>query len=47
MRRVSCWKRNVQRTADADIRYDERLAQDMIAIPIGPRTQRLVTAAAP
>ncbi|OOG51541.1 LysR family transcriptional regulator [Rhodanobacter sp. C01] len=32
---------------DAGIRYDERLAQDMIAIPIGPRTQRLVTAAAP
>lgn len=32
---------------DAGIRYDERLAQDMIAVPIGPRTQRLVTAAAP
>src|SRR6185312_16467498 len=32
---------------DAGIRYDERLEQDMIAIPIGPRTQRLVTAAAP
>jgi DNA-binding transcriptional LysR family regulator len=32
---------------DAGIRYDERLAQDMIALPIGPRTQRLVTAAAP
>jgi DNA-binding transcriptional LysR family regulator len=32
---------------DAGIRYDERLAHDMIAIPIGPRTQRLVTAAAP
>jgi DNA-binding transcriptional LysR family regulator len=32
---------------DAGIRYDERLAQDMIAIPIGPRTQRLMTAAAP
>jgi DNA-binding transcriptional LysR family regulator len=31
---------------DAGIRYDERLAQDMIAVPIGPRTQRLVTAAA-
>jgi len=32
---------------DAGIRYGERLDQDMIAIPIGPRTQRLVTAAAP
>lgn len=32
---------------DAGIRYDERLEQDMIAIPIGPRTQRFVTAAAP
>jgi DNA-binding transcriptional LysR family regulator len=33
--------------ADAGIRYDERLEQDMIAIPIGPRTQRFATAAAP
>jgi DNA-binding transcriptional LysR family regulator len=32
---------------DAGIRYDERLEQDMIAVPIGPRTQRIVTAAAP
>ncbi|RDS81172.1 LysR family transcriptional regulator [Dyella monticola] len=32
---------------DAGIRYDERLAQDMIAVPIGPRVQRLATAAAP
>ncbi|KAF1004835.1 MAG: HTH-type transcriptional regulator PgrR [Luteibacter sp.] len=32
---------------DAGIRYDERLAQDMIALPIGPRTQRLLTAASP
>ena len=32
---------------DAGIRYDERLEQDMIAVPIGPRTQRLVTAATP
>jgi DNA-binding transcriptional LysR family regulator len=32
---------------DAGIRYDERLAQDMIAVPIGPRTQRLATAASP
>lgn len=32
---------------DAGIRYDERLEQDMNAIPIGPRVQRLVTAAAP
>jgi DNA-binding transcriptional LysR family regulator len=30
--------------ADAGIRYEERLEQDMIAIPIGPATQRLVTA---
>ncbi|MBS1101649.1 LysR family transcriptional regulator [Gluconobacter sp. Dm-62] len=33
--------------ADAGIRYEERLEQDMIAVPIGPRTQRLLTAAAP
>ncbi len=33
--------------ADAGIRYDERLAQDMIALPIGPRVQRFATAAAP
>ncbi|WP_010215342.1 LysR family transcriptional regulator [Sphingomonas sp. PAMC 26621] len=32
---------------DAGIRYDERLEQDMIAIPIGPRIQRMATAAAP
>ena len=32
---------------DAGIRYDERLEQDMIAVPIGPRVQRFVTAAAP
>ncbi len=32
---------------DAGIRYEERLEQDMIAVPIGPRTQRIVTAAAP
>lgn len=32
---------------DAGIRYDERLEQDMIAIPIGPREQRLAAAAAP
>jgi DNA-binding transcriptional LysR family regulator len=32
---------------DAGIRYDERLEQDMIAVPIGPRSQRLATAAAP
>jgi DNA-binding transcriptional LysR family regulator len=30
---------------DAGIRYEERLAQDMIAIPIGPRRQRMATAA--
>jgi DNA-binding transcriptional LysR family regulator len=33
--------------ADAGIRYDERLEQDMIAIPIGPRIQRFATGAAP
>jgi len=32
---------------DAGIRYEERLEQDMIAIPIGPRIQRAATAAAP
>ena len=32
---------------DAGIRYDERLEQDMIAVPIGPRVQRNATAAAP
>jgi DNA-binding transcriptional LysR family regulator len=32
---------------DAGIRYDERLEQDMIAVPIGPRMQRFATAAAP
>lgn len=32
---------------DAGIRYDERLEQDMIAVPIGPRVQRAATAAAP
>jgi DNA-binding transcriptional LysR family regulator len=32
---------------DAGIRYDERLEQDMIAVPIGPRHQRFATSAAP
>jgi DNA-binding transcriptional LysR family regulator len=32
---------------DAGVRYDERLEQDMIAIPIGPREQRFATAASP
>ncbi|MBC7942482.1 MAG: LysR family transcriptional regulator, partial [Chitinophagaceae bacterium] len=32
---------------DAGIRYEERLELDMIAIPIGPRRQRMATAAAP
>ncbi|ACC75561.1 LysR family transcriptional regulator [Paraburkholderia phymatum] len=31
---------------DAGIRYDERLEQDMIAMPVGPRVQRFATAAA-
>lgn len=30
---------------DAGVRYDERLEQDMIAVPIGPRRQRFATAA--
>ena len=33
--------------ADAGIRYGETLAQDVIAVPIGPRVQRFATAAAP
>ncbi|SMG57971.1 LysR family transcriptional regulator [Paraburkholderia susongensis] len=32
---------------DAGIRYDERLEQDMIAVPIGARVQRFATAASP
>ena len=32
---------------DAGVRYDERLEKDMVAIPIGPRSQRMATAAAP
>ncbi|RAR61106.1 LysR family transcriptional regulator [Paraburkholderia unamae] len=32
---------------DAGIRYDERLEQDMIAIPIGPRVERIATGASP
>lgn len=32
---------------DAGIRYDESIARDMIAVPLGPRTQRFVAAAAP
>ena len=32
---------------DAGIRYDDRLEQDMIAVPIGPRVQRTATAASP
>jgi DNA-binding transcriptional LysR family regulator len=31
---------------DAGIRYEERLEQDMIAVPIGPRVQRFACAAA-
>jgi DNA-binding transcriptional LysR family regulator len=33
--------------ADAGIRYEERLEQDMIAVPIGPRIQRFAAAASP
>lgn len=37
----------VRAGCDAGIRYDERLEQDMIAVPIGPRVQRFATAASP
>lgn len=32
---------------DAGVRYEEALAQDMVAIPIGPRVQRYILAASP
>ncbi|WP_027711463.1 LysR family transcriptional regulator [Dickeya chrysanthemi] len=32
---------------DAGIRHDDKLEQDMIAVPIGPRIQRYATAASP
>jgi DNA-binding transcriptional LysR family regulator len=32
---------------DAGIRYEERLENDMVAVPIGPRVQRFATAASP
>ncbi|MGO4124870.1 LysR family transcriptional regulator [Inquilinus sp. YAF38] len=32
---------------DAGIRYEERVERDMIAVPVGPRVQRFVVAAAP
>ncbi len=32
---------------DAGIRYDESIARDMIAVPLGPRRQRYAVAAAP
>ncbi len=32
---------------DAGIRYDERLEQDMVAVPIGPARQRFAVAASP
>lgn len=32
---------------DAGVRYGERLEQDMIAVPIGPRVQRIAVAASP
>lgn len=32
---------------DAGVRYDERLEQDMIAVPIGPRVQRFAAGASP
>ncbi|MDI6838053.1 MAG: LysR family transcriptional regulator [Rhizobiaceae bacterium] len=35
----------IEAGCDAGIRYDDRLEQDMIALPIGPRVQRFATAA--
>jgi DNA-binding transcriptional LysR family regulator len=32
---------------DAGVRYEERIERDMIAVPIGPRVQRYIAAAAP
>ena len=32
---------------DAGVRYEERIERDMIAVPIGPRVQHYVAAAAP
>ncbi|MGF6775183.1 LysR family transcriptional regulator [Paraburkholderia sp. GAS334] len=32
---------------DAGVRYEERVEQDMIAVPLGPRMQRFVAAASP
>jgi len=37
----------IQSGCDAGIRYDERLEQDMVAVPIGPREQRYALAASP
>lgn len=37
----------IQSGCDAGIRYDERLEQDMVAMPIGPRQQRYALAASP
>ena len=37
----------VEAGCDAGIRYDDRLEKDMIAVPIGPRVQRMATAASP
>jgi DNA-binding transcriptional LysR family regulator len=37
----------IQSGCDAGIRYDERLEQDMVAVPIGPREQRFALAASP
>ncbi|ETF04117.1 LysR family transcriptional regulator [Advenella kashmirensis W13003] len=37
----------IEAGCDAGIRYDERLEQDMIAVPIGPRIQRFAAAASP
>ena len=37
----------LQSGCDAGIRYEERMEQDMVAIPIGPKRQRMALGAAP
>ncbi|WP_420963114.1 LysR substrate-binding domain-containing protein [Brucella sp. IR073] len=37
----------IGRGFDAGVRYEESIAKDMIAVPIGPRRQRFVAAASP
>lgn len=37
----------IEAGCDAGIRYEEKLAQNMVSIPIGPKTQQVALAAAP